>query len=143
MRFFRAITHRVPMSLSLMSRDVAAMFRSPAVVNFLDAYDRNDLIQDDELASITADTTILWGENDGLIPPSLAHRWHANVPGSKLVWIPKCGHAPQFERPVLFQQLLEEALGHPRLRDVVRDALTARLPEAFRRRLPWHAPAET
>ena len=136
-RFFRTITHKVPFGLNLLSKEIATTFRSPAVVNFIDQYDRKDLIEDDDLAGVTAQTTILWGENDGLIPPVLAHRWNMGILGSKLVWIPRCGHAPHFERPILFQQLIEEALGHPPLTTAVRDRLSAKLPEPVRKRLPW------
>ena len=125
-RFFRTITHKVPFAFNLLSKEVAMMFRSPAVVNFLEGYDRADVIDDDELARVTARTTILWGENDGLIPPILAHRWNAGILGSKLVWIPRCGHAPQFERPILFQTLIEEALGHPPMVEELRSRLVKR-----------------
>ena len=138
-KFFDTICHKTPFALNVLSRDVAAMFRSPAVVNFLNAYEQADLVTDADLARVTARTTILWGENDGLIPPILAHRWHAGIAGSKLRWIPKCGHAPHFERPVLFHRLLEEALGHPpvhrALRDKMRDRMVAAMPAAMRRRL--------
>ncbi|HET6405449.1 MAG TPA: alpha/beta fold hydrolase [Candidatus Thermoplasmatota archaeon] len=94
-KFFDTICHHTPFALNVLSRDVAAMFRSPAVVNFINAYERGDLLTDDDLARVTARTTILWGEDDGLIPPILAHRWHAGIPGSTLRWMPRCGHAPQ------------------------------------------------
>lgn len=133
-RFFKTITHQTPVGLDLLSREVASMFKSPAVVNFIDADHAEDVIRDAELANVTARTTILWGESDGLIPPILAHRWQAGIPGSRLVWIPRCGHAPQFERPMLYQRLLEEALGHPTLTQELRKRLTLHLPESLRRR---------
>lgn len=134
-RFFDTICHHTPFALSVLSKDVAAMFRGPAVVNFIDAYDRADMIADEELAKVTAKTTILWGENDGLIPPIVAHRWHAGIPGSKLKWMARCGHAPQFERPVLFHRLLEEALGHPPVHHTIREKVVAAMPAIVRRRL--------
>lgn len=133
-RFVRLVTHKVPFGFNLISREAATMFRSPAVVNFLDHHDRNDVIEDDELARVRAQTTILWGEDDGLIPPIIAHRWNAGILGSKLTWIPRCGHAPMFERPILFQGLLEEALGHPPFGDAVRSRIVARMPETLRKR---------
>lgn len=136
-RFFRTITHRVPAALNLLSREVAMTFRSPAVVNFITSYNRDDLLKDDELANVTAKTTILWGENDGLIPPILAHRFNASIPGSRLVWIPRCGHAPQFERPILFQSLIEEALGHPPMATELRNRAFARLPATVRKRFSF------
>lgn len=134
-RFFKTICHHTPFALNVLSKDVAAMFRSPAVVNFINAYEAEDIIPDEELGRVRARTTILWGENDGLIPPILAHRWHAGIPGSKLKWMPRCGHAPQFERPVLFHRLLDEALGHPPVETAIRNQVVARLPGPLRRRL--------
>lgn len=136
-RFFKTVMHKTPAALHIISREVASMFRAPAVVNFIDASHRADIIHDDELAKVRAKTTILWGENDGLIPPIMAHRWHSGIPGSRLVWIPKCGHAPQFERPILFQNLIEEALGHPPFANEVRSRLLARLPGGVRKHLHW------
>jgi pimeloyl-ACP methyl ester carboxylesterase len=135
-RFFRTVMHRTPFAISVLSSEVASMFRSPAVVNFINATGRDDIIDDAELANVTARTTILWGENDGLIPPILAHRWNGGIPGSRLVWMPRCGHAPQFERPLLFQRLIEEGLGYPPLGETVKERLLARVPDRLRRRFP-------
>ncbi|GEM_PF-3952033 len=134
-RFFKTVTHRTPFALGILSREVAGMFRSPAVVNFIGADNRDDVIFDEELANVRAKTTILWGENDGLIPPIMAHRWRAGIPDSTLRWIPRCGHAPAFERPVLFERLLEEALGHPPLSDAVRARVAAHFPDWIGRRI--------
>lgn len=134
-KFFKTICHHTPFALHLLSKEVAAMFKSAAVVNFINAYERDDIIEDDDLAGVTAKTTILWGENDGLIPPILAHRWHAGIPGARLRWMPRCGHTPQFERPVLFHRLLEEALGHPPVHQALRDRMVAAMPAMVRRHL--------
>jgi pimeloyl-ACP methyl ester carboxylesterase len=134
-RFFGTVMHKTPFALGLMSREVASMFRSPAVVNFIGANNREDIIWDEELANVRAQTHILWGEDDGLIPPILAHRWHAGIPRSSLKWIPRCGHAPQFERPVLFEKMLEQALGHPPLQDAVRSRVASHLPPWLGRRV--------
>lgn len=133
-RFVRLVTHKVPFGFNLISREAATMFRSPAVINFLDGHDRNDVLEDEDLALVRAQTSILWGEDDGLIPPIVAHRWNAGILGSKLTWIPRCGHAPMIERPILFQNLLEEALGHPTFGDEVRSRIVARMPETLRKR---------
>ncbi len=134
-RYFRTICHKTPFGVNLIRKEVASLFKTPAVTNFLAADLRSDFIDDEELANIKAQVTLVWGENDGLIPPIMGHRWHTSIPGSKLIWIPKCGHAPQLERPILFQSILEEALGHPPLRQEIRTRLTARIPDTFRRRL--------
>lgn len=134
-RFFKTVCHKEPLMLHLLSREVASMFRTPAVVNFIAADNRNEILWDDELANVRARTTILWGENDGLIPPIIAHRWHAAIPRSELKWMPRCGHAPHFERPVLFQRLLEDALGHPPFVDHLRNKLSAPLPLWMRKHI--------
>lgn len=134
-RFFKTICHHTPFALHVLSKEVASMFRCPAVANFIAASDPEDLIPDERLEDVRADTTILWGENDGLIPPIVAHRWHAGIPRSRLVWMSECGHAPQFERPLLFERLLEEALGHPPMMDAIRNRVASHIPEALRRRL--------
>jgi pimeloyl-ACP methyl ester carboxylesterase len=49
--------------------------------------------------TITHSTLILWGEEDRLFPPQIAHDIHMMIPGSTLHLIPKAGHIPQWERP--------------------------------------------
>lgn len=67
----------------------------------------------DRLESITQPTLILFGENDALIPNPVIHSGTprdvaraaaALIPDSKLVFIPRCGHFSQFERPELVNQ---------------------------------------
>jgi pimeloyl-ACP methyl ester carboxylesterase len=45
-------------------------------------------------------TLILWGGLDRLTPPGAAHRFHADIAGSKLVIFDDLGHLPQEEDPV-------------------------------------------
>lgn len=134
-RFFKTITHQTPIALDLLSKEVAMMFRTQAVLGFIEADHSEDAIRDDELSRITADTTIIWGESDGLVPPIIGHRWHSGIPKSKLVWIPRCGHAPQFERPMLYQRLLEQALGYPSMAREIGNRFLALVPEPLRRRI--------
>ncbi|WP_226017341.1 alpha/beta fold hydrolase [Novosphingobium sp. FKTRR1] len=51
------------------------------------------------LEAIKVPTLILWGEDDQLIAVGAAHKFHAAIPGSKLVIYPKVGHLPQWEIP--------------------------------------------
>ena len=61
----------------------------------------------DELVNIKHKTLILFGENDGLIPNAYLHPGFTkdiaqygqeNIPNSKLILVPKCGHMLQFEK---------------------------------------------
>lgn len=62
-----------------------------------------------ELKNIKQKTLILFGENDGLIPNAYLHGGNtediaqfakSQLPNSKLVMIPECGHMMQFEKSV-------------------------------------------
>jgi pimeloyl-ACP methyl ester carboxylesterase len=51
------------------------------------------------LGRIGVPTLILWGANDGVIPPEHGRRYQELIPGSELVVIPECGHAVLREQP--------------------------------------------
>ncbi len=51
-----------------------------------------------ELASVHADTLLVWGERDRLIPARIAAEWQRVLPGSRLVRL-RCGHVPMWEVP--------------------------------------------
>jgi pimeloyl-ACP methyl ester carboxylesterase len=48
------------------------------------------------LATISAETLIVFGDRDPLYPVSLAFELHAAIPGSYLWVVPNGGHAPVF-----------------------------------------------
>jgi pimeloyl-ACP methyl ester carboxylesterase len=56
-------------------------------------------------------TLILWGAHDRLIPPEAAHRFHADIAGSKLVIFDDLGHVPQEEDPARTVVPVKEFLG--------------------------------
>jgi len=49
-------------------------------------------------------TLIVWGEEDSVIPPFVAHMLYEQLPNSRILWIPQCGHHPQEETPRLFNR---------------------------------------
>ncbi len=51
------------------------------------------------LGSIGIPALILWGDHDDVIPRWQADLLKAQIPNSKLVIIPRCGHMPPEERP--------------------------------------------
>lgn len=53
----------------------------------------------DRYKSIKIPVLIIWGEKDTIIPLQVGRKLAANIPDSKLVVIPKCGHIPQEECP--------------------------------------------
>lgn len=56
----------------------------------------------DLLPTLRAPTLLVWGADDRITPPSVAEDFHSRIPGSRLTFIGRCGHAPQREHPAQF-----------------------------------------
>ena len=63
-----------------------------------------------QLPMITCDTLLIWGKNDIITPPEIAHIFNSNIRNSKLVFINGCGHAPMMEKPAEFNSHLMDFL---------------------------------
>lgn len=63
-----------------------------------------------EISKIKVPTLLIWGLNDTITPPMVAHEFNRLIPGSELRFIDKCGHAPMMEHPKKFNQIFEEFL---------------------------------
>ncbi len=64
----------------------------------------------DEIPNITAPTLLVWGLNDTITPPLVAHEFNRLIPNSELKFIDKCCHAPMMEHPEKFNELVEDFL---------------------------------
>jgi pimeloyl-ACP methyl ester carboxylesterase len=64
----------------------------------------------DELHSIRVPTCLIWGLNDNITPPIVAHEFKHLIPHAELNFIDQCGHAPMMERQELFNQILDRFL---------------------------------
>jgi len=69
---------------------------------------RNNLAED--LPNIKVPTLLVWGLNDTITPPLVAHEFNRLIPNSVLRFIDKCCHAPMMEHPEKFNELVEEFL---------------------------------
>jgi len=69
---------------------------------------RNNL--GEELGQIKQTTLLVWGNQDTVTPPFVAHEFNKLIPNSELKFIDKCGHAPMMEQPEEFNRILEEFL---------------------------------
>jgi 2-hydroxy-6-oxonona-2,4-dienedioate hydrolase len=54
------------------------------------------------LETIGVPTLLVWGAEDRITPPSVAGRFASLIPGARLVFLRRCGHAPMLEQPVAF-----------------------------------------
>ena len=63
-----------------------------------------------ELARITVPTLLVWGLNDTITPPPVAHEFERLLPHAELRFLDHCGHAPMMERSVGFNAYLRRFL---------------------------------
>lgn len=73
-----------------------------------------------ELSKIAAPVLVIWGENDPLVPATVADRLVELVPNVRKMIIPRCGHKPMLERPEEFNSAVIEFLSEkaPRAEDL-------------------------
>jgi len=64
----------------------------------------------DNLATISAPTLIVWGEQDRILPVAHAHVAEKKIPNARLHIFDACGHLPQLERPDEFNAVVLEFL---------------------------------
>lgn len=64
----------------------------------------------DQLHRIQQPVLLIWGLNDTITPPHVAHEFNKLLPSSELRFIDKCGHAPMMENPKVFNVYLEDFL---------------------------------
>jgi pimeloyl-ACP methyl ester carboxylesterase len=67
---------------------------------------RNNLAT--EIKDIMVPTLLVWGLNDTITPPVVAHEFNRLIPNSKLRFIDECCHAPMMEHPEKFNEIVEE-----------------------------------
>jgi len=63
-----------------------------------------------DITNIKVPTLLIWGLNDTITPPLVAHEFNRLMPNSELYFIDKCGHAPMMEHPEKFNSILEKFL---------------------------------
>lgn len=63
-----------------------------------------------DLPKMTLPSCLIWGKQDGVTPPNVADDFHKLLPNSSLFWIDKCGHAAMMEKPLEFNQILDNWL---------------------------------
>lgn len=67
-----------------------------------------------ELHRIHVPTLLVWGLNDTITPPHVAHEFDRLIANTELHFIDHCGHAPMMEHPARFNALLTQWLArHP------------------------------
>ena len=60
---------------------------------------------------VTAPSLVVWGENDGLIPPVYAEEFGNAIADAEIFMIPECGHVPPLEQFEALSERVEAFLG--------------------------------
>jgi pimeloyl-ACP methyl ester carboxylesterase len=63
------------------------------------------------LHRIDVPTLLLWGAADGLVPPKFGEAYRALIPGSRLIVLPRAGHAPFDEQKDAFVAAFLDFIG--------------------------------
>lgn len=63
-----------------------------------------------DLENIQVPTLLIWGLNDTITPPIVAHEFNRLISESELYFVDKCGHAPMMEHPDKFNSILDKFL---------------------------------
>jgi pimeloyl-ACP methyl ester carboxylesterase len=67
-----------------------------------------------ELERLKQPTLLVWGLNDTITPPHVAHEFQRLLPHAELHFVDHCGHVPMMENPERFNGLLHRFLAvHP------------------------------
>ncbi len=105
---FNATFARTPIPDSIVDDFVRRAPRSPAARMSVESF--APYLLDDRLAALRVPVTLVWGENDGILPLEYARRMKDAIPGAHLRTIPRCGHVPHGECPEEFVAILREVL---------------------------------
>lgn len=69
----------------------------------------------EDIPRIQAPTLLIWGLNDTITPPMVAHEFNRLLPHSTLRFIDRCCHAPMMEHPEKFNDLVSDFLEDSRI----------------------------
>ena len=65
-----------------------------------------------DLPQMKLPTCLIWGKQDNVTPPEVAHDFNKLMPQSDLFWIDECGHAPMMEHPKEFNTIVHKWLAN-------------------------------
>ncbi len=83
-------------------------FKTLRVLKIARSAQRHNMRED--IVNIKIPTLLIWGLNDNITPPRVAHEFHKLIPNAQLHFIDKCGHVPMMEHPEEFNQIVGQFL---------------------------------
>jgi len=97
----KAATTELVDEVFAITKDIPKCIR---IVALAKSAQRHNMAKD--ITKITVPTLLIWGLNDTITPPMVAHEFNKLIPGSILRFIDKCGHAPMMELPQKFNSIV-------------------------------------
>ena len=64
----------------------------------------------EDLVNIKPPTCLIWGLNDNITPPRVAHEFDRLIPDTELHFLDECGHAPMMEQDETFNTIFHQFL---------------------------------
>ncbi len=83
-------------------------FKCLRIISIARSAQRHNLSK--ELPRLNIPTLLVWGLNDTITPPPVAHEFARLLPQATLRFLDHCGHAPMMERPEAFNRYLRAFL---------------------------------
>jgi pimeloyl-ACP methyl ester carboxylesterase len=87
--------------------------RAMRIVAIAKSAQRHNMAED--IPRIQVPTLLIWGLNDTITPPMVAHEFNRLLPNSTLRFIDRCCHAPMMEHPEKFNDLVSDFLEDTRI----------------------------
>ena len=78
------------------------------IISIAKSAQRHNMAED--IKNISCPTLLVWGLNDTITPPHVAHEFNRLIPNSELHFIDKSCHAPMMEQPEIFNDYLNDFL---------------------------------
>lgn len=91
--------------------DLVRISQKPAYSNFISGYDPQEEL-DTVLSQVQAPTTIIWGDQDKLLPIVCAYDLHEGIANSELIILKGAGHLPQIQASNKVAQIILKDCAH-------------------------------
>jgi pimeloyl-ACP methyl ester carboxylesterase len=105
--FFRRLHKRPPWFLSLFAHELPAAMASPPVRSFLRDACNETALSPEELGRLSMPVLLVWGEAEGLLPPSHLAYFERHLPRGTVIERPRgFGHSPHIDSPEALAALI-------------------------------------
>ncbi|WP_298816632.1 alpha/beta fold hydrolase [Chloroflexus sp.] len=98
-RVLQQMYGRPPLPLYLAGEGLRSIFRRDPVMQFVASVDENAMLRAEDLQALRVPVALIWGEADHFIPRESRDFFCSNLPQARVLFLPRCGHMPQQQRP--------------------------------------------